>query len=245
MGNEQKKSLVDSAKSRLAKAQTGVAEVAKKGAKTVVSGAAAMKTGAGKAKTVIDSKTRAGLDKAYAAKRPLAVENLKQLRKAHPSASPTRILELLNEDLRKVEQDGGSDPGTLIDAISTYVLTSIEVYGTSVRAKPATKKLINATLLFSSQAAKLMAKYGPMAVELVVAIIRKKGKPAPIKPVGPKKNALIGPVVRFLLAKLVGVENVGRKSATKIAELAVKKALGTPPAKWPTTATTGKTAPKK
>ena len=44
---------------------------------------------------------------------------------------------------------------------------------------------------------------------------------------------LIGPVVRFLLVKLVVDENVGRKSATKIAELAVKKALGTPPAKWP------------
>jgi hypothetical protein len=44
---------------------------------------------------------------------------------------------------------------------------------------------------------------------------------------------LIGPVIRFLLAKLVGVENVGRKSVTKIAEIAVKKALGTPPAKWP------------
>jgi hypothetical protein len=233
MGNEDKKSLIDHAKSGLAKAQTGVAVVAKKGAKAVVSGAAAVRTGAGKAKNVIDSKTRAGLHNAYAAKKPLAVENLKQLRKAHPSASPSRVLELLNEDLHKVEQDSGSDPSTLIDAISTYVLTSVEVYGTSVRAKPATKKLINATLMFSSQAAKLTAKYGPMAVELAVAIIRKKGKPAPRKPVGVKKNVLIGPVVRFLLAKLVGVENVGRKSVTKIAEIAVKKALGTPPAKWP------------
>jgi hypothetical protein len=244
MGNEQKKSLVDNAKSGLAKAQAGAAVVAKKGAKTVVSGAAAVKTGAGKAKNVIDSKTKAGLDKAYAAKKPLAVENLKQVRKAHPSASPTRVLELLNEDLHKVEQDSGSDPGTMIDAISTYVLTSVEVYGTSVRAKPATKKLINATLMFSSQAAKLTAKYGPMAVELAVAIIRKKGKPAPRKPVGPKKNVLIGPVIRFLLAKLVGVENVGRKSVTKIAEIAVKKALGTPPAKWPAT-TARKTVAKK
>lgn len=244
MGNEQKKSLVDSAKSGLAKAQTGVAVVAKKGAKTVVSGAAAVKTGADKTKKVIDSKTKAGLDKAYAAKKPLAVENLKKLRKAHPSASPSRVLELLNKDLHKVEQDSGSDLGSLIDAISTYVLTSVEVYGTSVRAKPATKKLINATLMFSSQAAKLTAKYGPMAVELAVAIIRKKSKPSPIKPAVPKKNVLIGPVVRFLLAKLVGVENVGRKSATKIAELAVKKALGTPPTKWPAATKPRSTPPK-
>ena len=76
-------------------------------------------------------------------------------------------------------------------------------------------------------------------------LFAKRGKPAPRKPVGTKKNVLIGPVVRFLLAKIVGVENVGRKSVTKIAEIAVKKALGTPPAKWPTATTSRKTAIKK
>jgi hypothetical protein len=244
MGNIEKKSLVDNAKAGLAQAKTGVAVVAKKGAKAVATGAGAVKAGAGNAKNQIDAKTRASLDKAYAAKKPLAVANLKQLRKKYPSESPAQILERLNDALHRVEQESGSDAGILLDAISTYVLTSIEVYGTAVKGKPATKKLLDATLMLSSKVAKITAKYGPAAAELVIAIVRKKGKTPSVKPTVRKKSAVVGPLFRFAIAKLIGVENVGRKSATKIAEIAVKRALGTPPAKWPA-ATTPRSAPRK
>ena len=245
MGNEQKKSLVDNAKAGLAQAKTGVAVAAKKGAKVVATGAGAVKAGAGNAKNQIDAKTRASLDKAYAAKKPLAVANLKQLRKKHPSESPAQILDRLNDALHKVEQESGSDAGILLDAISTYVLTSIEVYGTAVKGKPATKKLLDATLMLSSNVAKITAKYGPAAAELVIAIVRKKGKTPSVKPAVRKTNPVIGPIVRFAIAKLIGVENVGRKSATKIAEIAVKRALGTPPAKWPAAARSAASTAKK
>jgi hypothetical protein len=245
MGNRENTSWVDNAKAGLAQANTGVAVVAKKGAKAVAKGAGAVKAGAGNAKNQIDAKTRDSLDKAYAAKKPLAVANLKQLRKKHPSESPAQILERLNDALHKVEQESGSDAGILLDAISTYVLTSIEVYGTAVKGKPATKKLLDATLMMSSRFTKVVAKYGPAAAELVIAIVRKKGKTPSVKPTARKKSAVLGPLVRFAIAKIVGVENIGRKSATKIAETAVSKALGTPPAKWPAATTARKTVARK
>jgi hypothetical protein len=232
MGNEDKKSLIDHAKSGVNKVQTEASRAAVKGAKAIAAGAGSVKTGAGKAKDLAAAKAKLGLEKAYAKKKPLAVDNLKRLRKANPSASPTRILEILNEELHAVEQES-SDSAVLIDAITLYVLSCIEVYGAKAKGKAATKKLTNATLVLSSQVAKLATKYGPVAIEIAIAVLRKKVPTKVVKTPGVKKASVLAPLVRLALAKLVGVENIGRKSATKIAETAVAKALGTPPAKWP------------
>ena len=240
MGNQEKKSLLDSVKTGLTKAQHEAADAAKKGAKAIASGADAVKSGAGKAKELIDAKARASLDKAYAAKKPLAVKHLKKLRAASADASPKKILEILAADLHKIEQEKGSESGDVIDAVALYVLTCIELYGSKAADQAAKQKLIDATIIFSSQATKNVAEYGGLAVELVAGRFGTVGKAV-------KKASAVGnKLSKFApLAKIVGVENIGRKSATKIAETAVAKALGTPPAKWPTTATTGKTAPKK
>lgn len=240
MGNQEKKSLLDSVKTGLNKAQTEAAEVAKKGAKAIASGAGAVKSGAGKAKDLIDAKARASLDKAYAAKKPLAVKHLKKLRAASADASPKKILEILAADLHKIEQEKGSESGDVIDAVALYVLTCIEIYGSKSADEAAKQKLIDATIIFSSQATKNVAEYGGLAVELVAGRFGTVGK------VVKKASAVGNKLSKFApLAKIVGVENIGRKSATKIAETAVSKALGTPPAKWPAATTDRKTVAKK
>ena len=235
MGKQEKMSIMGGVKAGINKAQAEAAEVAKKSAKAIVTGADAVKAGAGKAKDLIDAKARASLDKAYAAKKPLAVKHLKKLRAASADASPKKILEVLAADLHKVEKEKGSESGDVIDAVALYVLTCIEVYGPKSVDKTAKQKLVDATIIFSSQATKSVAEYGGLAVELVAGRFGTVGK------VVKKATAVGNKLSKFApLAKIVGVENIGRKSATKIAETAVIKALGAPPAKWPAASSASK-----
>jgi ElaB/YqjD/DUF883 family membrane-anchored ribosome-binding protein len=250
MGNEEKR-ILDNLKAGLSKAQSEASQVAKKVAKATIDGADAVKTGAGKAKDAVktgagkakdavDAKARAALDKAYAAKKPLAVKHLKKLRTASADASPQKILDTLSANLHTIEKEKGAESSDVIDAVALYVLTCVEVYGSKTKDPAAKQRLIDATIIFSSETTKNVAEYGGLAIELVAGRFGAVGKVVKKASDAGKKLSKFAP-----LAKLVGVENLGRQSVTKIAEAAVLKSLGTPPTKWPVAASSAAKAPKK
>ena len=79
---------------------------------------------AGKAK----DKSREGLDRAYEAKRPFAVAALEELRAENPKASPRKIQEILDEQLKATEAEFDSSSLEFSSAVSLYVFTSLELH---------------------------------------------------------------------------------------------------------------------
>lgn len=238
MGN----SKITDLRANLVKSIKVVGEVASSSAKAgrdvLVDGVGAASKSAGEAKEVIDDKVREALDKAYEAKRKLAVKNLAQLRKENPEASPAEALDLLEAELKKVESIDGADSERFLSATSTFVFSAVELYPGSPDDSPNKQRLIDAIVLLDSSVAKNIAKYGELALGILIARYAGLGKVA-----GEILKASAKVAWASQLLELAGIKNPGMKGTAWAIDAATRKILGAVPETWPATRLTTPSAP--
>jgi hypothetical protein len=234
MGKDEKPSFKDRLKAGLDKAKVEAAKAAevvadkaekasKSGVKAIKKGASVVAEKAGEAKAYADEKVRSGLDHAYESKQTQAAANLKRVRKSNPDATPAETLLILEKELVAAEAKSGADSEEFASATALYVFTAIEVYGKQVKDTKSRQRLIDATVLVDSNAAKLAAAAAGVGITILMA--RFGGKAA-------------GPVLRKVagagaLVALLDIKNPGKKSAEWVAVTAVRKFLGPAPTSWP------------
>ncbi|MFM2024941.1 MAG: hypothetical protein RLZZ56_954 [Actinomycetota bacterium] len=198
-------------------------QAAKSSVKAIKAGADVVAEKAVEAKAFADEKTRAGLDKAYAAKQTTAVANLKRVRKANPEASPAETLTILEKELSAAEAKSGMESEEFASATALYVFTAVEVYGKKYKDAESRQRLIDATVLVDSEAAKILT--AAVGIGVTVLLARFGGKAA--------GKAVAKVAGAGALVSMLGVKNPGKKSAAWIAVTSVNKFLGAPPATWP------------
>jgi hypothetical protein len=176
---------------------------------------------AGKAK----DKGREGLDKAYEAKRPFAIAALEQLRADNPKASPRKIQEILDEQLRATEAEFDSSSLDFSSAASLYVITSLELHDIDEQADDKHQKLIDLVVILDSSAVKFARKAIGMAATVVAFLPQGRA----IKGVALARKAVAGAAVaKGVLNKTKGSSRVAKTIIEKTA-----KVLGPAPATWP------------
>jgi hypothetical protein len=176
---------------------------------------------AGKAK----DKGREGLDKAYEAKRPFAIAALEQLRADNPKASPRKIQEILDEQLRATEAEFDSSSMDFSSAASLYVITSLELHDIDEQADDKHQKLIDLVVILDSSAVKFARKAIGMAATVVAFLPQGRA----IKGVALARKAVAGAAVaKGVLNKTKGSSRVAKTIIEKTA-----KVLGPAPATWP------------
>jgi hypothetical protein len=242
MGKDEKPSFKDKLKAGLDKAGAQTAKAAKVGFGAVKDGSGKVAAGAAnaakvvadnavKAKDFLDDKSRAALDKAYSAKKPLAVKNLQRIKKASPAASPTEVLATLEADLKVAEDKTGSDSDAFTDAVTLYVFSAVEVYGSKVADKNKRQLLIDTIVVIDSDVAKAIAQFGGAAIALVAGRAGAIGKAVGAVAKAGNKLTWLKPLIA-----LAGIKNPGKKSTTWIVTHSTKSILGMPPKTWPKTA---------
>ena len=176
---------------------------------------------AGKAK----DKGREGLDKAYEAKRPFAIAALEQLRTDNPKASPRKIQEILDEQLKATEAEFDSSSMDFSSAASLYVITSLELHDIDEQDDDKHQKLIDLVVILDSSAVKFARKAIGMAATVVAFLPQGRA----IKGVALARKAVAGAAVaKGVLNKTKGSSRVAKTIIEKTA-----KVLGPAPATWP------------
>ena len=179
---------------------------------------------AGKAK----DKGREGLDKAYESKRPFAIAALEQLRADNPKASPRKIQEILDEQLKATEAEFDSSSMDFSSAASLYVITSLELHDIDKQADDKHQKLIDLVVILDSSAVKFARKAIGMAATVVAFLPQGRA----IKGVALARKAVAGAAVaKGVLNKTKGSSRVAKTIIEKTA-----KVLGPAPATWPSEA---------
>ena len=181
---------------------------------------------AGKAK----DKTRKGLDKAYEAKKPLAVEALIQLRRQNPKASPTKIQSLLDDQLREAEKQSGMSSSDFASAVSMYVFTSMEMHNLEDGSPANHQKLTDLMVMLDSSAVRVARKVVGVAATAVMLLPQGKA----IKGVKVAKKAIAGSAAAVAATKgaLMASGKELAISGTIISQ--TKKILGPAPKSWST-----------
>jgi hypothetical protein len=193
----------------------------------VKNGAGSVAAGAGKAKGFVVAKSRASFDKAYAAKRPLAVAKLARLREENKAASPEEIVKLLETELSATEVKSGAESAVFTAAASLFIFTVIEIHG-DARVTPARQRLIDSIIFADSKVTKNVAKYGGFALSLLTKRFQVIGKAVAVVAVTRGKFPWLKRV-----ASIIGVEKAAKKGAAWIVITATRKSLGPAPADWP------------
>ena len=176
---------------------------------------------AGKAK----DKGREGLDKAYEAKRPFAIAALEKLRADNPKASPRKIQEILDQQLKATEAEFDSSSMDFSSAASLYVITSLELHDIDEQADDKHQKLIDLVVILDSSAVKFARKAIGMAATVVAFLPQGRA----IKGVAVARKAVAGAAVaKGVLNKTKGSSRVAKTIIEKTA-----KVLGPAPATWP------------
>jgi hypothetical protein len=176
---------------------------------------------AGKAK----DKGREGLDKAYEAKRPFAIAALEQLRADNPKASPRKIQEILDEQLKATEAEFDSSSMDFSSAASLYVITSLELHDIDEQADDKHQKLIDLVVILDSSAVKFARKAIGMAATVVAFLPQGRA----IKGVALARKAVAGAAVaKGVLNKTKGSSRVAKTIIERTAIV-----LGPAPATWP------------
>jgi hypothetical protein len=176
---------------------------------------------AGKAK----DKGREGLDKAYETRRPFAIAALEQLRAENPKASPRKIQEILDEQLKATEAEFDSSSSDFSAAATLYVMTSLELHNTDKEDEAKRQKLVDLVVILDSSAVKFARKAIGVAATVVAFLPQGRA----IKGVAVARKAVAGAAV----AK--GVLNQ-TKSSSRVAKTIIErtaKVLGPAPAAWP------------
>lgn len=229
-----KTNLENATKSGLTVAKQGLDVVAHESEKVAKASGTAIKHSAEKvaekaaeAKHFTDEQIRAGLDKAYARKRPVYVENLARLKKSNPKAKPSEILEILEKELHDAESKAGSDSTAYIEAAALYALTAVEVYGEQIRDPEDKQQLVDWVILLDSGATKGIVEFGGLAVTLVAGRIGAVGKAVAAVGKVTSKLSWLNPLIA-----MAGIKNPGKKSASWVVINATKKLLGESPESW-------------
>lgn len=196
-------------------------------ASALKNGAGSVTAGAGRAKDFVVEKSRASLDKAYAAKKPLAVEKLARLRAENKSANPPEVVKLLEAELTATEANAGAESAVFTAAASLFVFTVIEIHG-KAPSTPARQRLIDAIIVADSKVTKNVAKYGGFALSLLTKRLRIIGTAVAAISSARSKFPWLKQV-----ASILGVEEAAKKGAAWIVIAATRKSLGPAPAKWP------------
>jgi hypothetical protein len=176
---------------------------------------------AGKAK----DKSREGLDRAYEAKRPFAVAALEELRADNPKASPRKIQEILDEQLKATEAEFDSSSLEFSSAVSLYVFTSLELHDIDEEDEDKHQKLIDLVVILDSSAVKFARKAVGVAATVVAFLPQGKA----IKGVAVARKAVAGAAIaKGVLNKTKGNSRVAKTIIERTA-----KVLGPAPAAWP------------
>jgi hypothetical protein len=239
MGNEKKLGLADKIKAGIDRTKTEASKATKVGfdaikdGSEVVAGSAAKAAGviaanAVKAKDYVDDKARSALDKAYESKRPLAVKNIARIKKSNSSATPAELIDILESDLKTAEDKSGTDSDAFTSAVTLYVFSTVEVYGSKVLNSKKRQLLIDTIVVIDSEVAKVIAQFGGAAVGLLAGRIGALGKAVAAVGKVSNKMAWIKP-----LTNLAGIKNPGKKSTTWVVTNSTRKILGPAPKSWP------------
>jgi hypothetical protein len=205
----------------------------------VKNGAGSVVAGAGKAKDFVVDKSRASLDKAYAAKKPLAVEKLARLRADNKGASPADLVKLLETELSATEVKSGAKSAVFTAAASLFIFTVVEIHG-NPKMSPARQRLIDGIIIADSKVTKNVAKYGGFALSLLTKRLRIIGTAVAAISSARSKFPWLKQVVAIL-----GVEEAAKKGAAWIVIAATRKSLGPVPEKWHKTKVAAKKPVKK
>lgn len=238
-----KTGLLARATSRIADRARTTATAARKGAK-IAAGAtsdaakvAAHATAdfAKKTGKFLDAQSRSFLEAEFAKHKPVGVATVARLRKSHSGAKPTEIVELLSTEFMKNEKDVSVGSERFLTASTHFIITLNEIYGDKVRDTIQRQVLLYLVLAANSKAAQVVAQLGVIALSFAskrfaaIATVVTIGTEFLKKSTG--KMSWVS-----ALAKLAGVSDVGRKSASWVVVNASLKILGPAPASWPTAA---------
>lgn len=100
----------------------------------------------------LSKKTRDGIQRAYEAKRPLAVSKLAEIRQGQPGITPQEAQDLLDVELNSVESTKGGFSIAYTSAASLYVITSMEIRQLDKTSKDANQKIVSLLVLLDSAA---------------------------------------------------------------------------------------------
>lgn len=186
-------------------------------------------------------KTREGLDKAYQAKKPIAIENLIDLRRANPKATPAEIQTILDDELREAESQSGMGSSEFASVVSMYVFTSMELHNLEDGSPANRQKLTDLMVMLDSSAVRVARKVVGIAATAVMLLPQGKA----IKGVRVARKALTGAAAAAVTTK--GVLKANGKdlaiSGTVISQ--TKKILGPAPKTWASELPPEKPAKKK
>ena len=190
----------------------------------------------------LNSKAKDGIQKAYLAKRPLAVAKVNSLKEEFPKITPSEAQDILDAELNSVEAAKGPLSVRFTSAASLYVIASIELRKLDPKSKDTAKALFNLLIILDGRAVRGMRHLLKVALWLLpIAKEMKVAKAAPVVAKGAqvavkankaKKVLKTAKAVALPVAKdrLDGLLNSGKASAYIIEQTA--KALGPVPASW-------------
>jgi hypothetical protein len=190
----------------------------------------------------LDAQSRSFLEAEFTKHKPVGVATVTRLRKAHSGAKPTEIVEILSAEFMKNETAVSAESERFVTSSTHYVITLNEIYGDQVRDNTQRQVLLYLVLAANSKAAKVLAQVGVIALSFAS---KRFAAIATVVTIGTeflKKSAGKMSWVSAL-AKLAGVSNVGRKSASWVVVNASLKILGPAPKTWPTAKTAAERKP--
>jgi hypothetical protein len=176
----------------------------------------------------VKDKSRDGLDRAYEMKKPLAQAELVQLRMDNPKATPGKIQNLLDDQLRNAEVEYGSTSVDFSSAVSLYVITSLELHELDEQNEATHQKLIDLMVILDSSAVKAARKVVGIAATAVMLLPQGKA----IKGIKVAKKAIGATAAAAATAKTVMAAN---NKEIKIADTVISrtaKVLGPAPKAW-------------
>jgi hypothetical protein len=183
----------------------------------------------------LDAQSRSFLEAEFAKHKPVGAAKVARLRQAHSVAKPAEIVELLSAEFMKNEKGVSAESERFVTASTHYVLTLNEIYGDKVRDNMQRQVLLYVVLAANSKAAQVVTQVGLVALSFAS---KRFAAIATVVAIGTELLTKSAGKMSWVtaLAKLAGIRDVGRKSASWVVVNASLKILGPAPASWPAAA---------
>ena len=187
----------------------------------------------------LNSKAQDGIQRAYQAKRPLAVAKVNALRGENPKITPRGAQEILDAELSSVEASKGPLSVKYTSAASLYLMSSMEIRQLDPKSKDTTKTLFNLLIILDGRAVRGLRNVLRIGIWLVphfkafkATKVAARGAQVAVKANKARKVIKAAKVVAVPLAKngLQNALNGGKASAFVIEQTA--NALGPAPDSW-------------
>jgi hypothetical protein len=201
----------------------------------------------------LNSKAQDGIQRAYQAKRPLAVARVNALREENPDITPRDAQDILDAELNSVEASKGPLSVKYTSAASLYLISSMELRQLDPKSKDTAKTLFNLLIILDGRAVKGLRHVLRIGIWLVphfkalkATKVAAKGAQVAVKVNKARKvikaAKFVAPVAKY------GMQNVlnSGKASTYIIEQTAKT-LGPAPTSWkaqPAKASKAKTSAK-